>query len=136
MPVADHDEPVEVSSTDFTPQRSGRVGSIKPSIIRKVLEKVVKPKRLHSILSGNISAEQCNDALAPFTMTGIAIGQINCDYGAFFKTAWGSSPTSAPKTSVANLPQPPVPSAALAQPSDSPAESEHREEKVNCNWLP
>ena len=124
MPVA-ADELVKVPSPDFTPQRSRP-----PSIIKKLLEKVVKPKRPQSIPSGNISAEQHDSVLAPFTMTGLAIGQVNRDYEAFFKTAWGSSPTSAPKTSAANLPQPPVPSAVLVQPPDSPAESKHREEKV------
>ena len=127
MPVA-ADEPMKVPSTDFTPQ-----GRPQSAIVRKLIEKVMKPKPPQSIPSGTISTEQRDGALAPFTMTGVAVGRVNRDYDAFFKTAWNSSPTSAPKTSAANLPQPPVPSAALVQPSDSPAESEHREEKVNCN---
>ena len=132
MPVVD--EPVEVSSTDFTPQRRPLAPS---SLVRKLLEKIMKPKSPQSIPSGTIdtSMEQCDGALAPFTMTGVAVGWINRDYEAFFKTAWGSSPMSAPKTSAANLPQPSVSqSAALVQPPDSPAESKHREEKVAIGY--
>ena len=125
MSVAD--EPVEVSSTDFTPQR-------RPSLVRKLLERIVKPKPLQSIPSGTISVEQRDSALAPFTITGVAVGQVNRNYDAFFKSAWGSSPTSAPKTSAANLPQPSVSSAVLIQPPDSPAGSEHREEKVAIGY--
>ena len=129
MPVA-ADEPMKVPSTDFIPQ-----GRPQSAIVRKLIEKLMKPKPPLSIPSGTISTEQRDGALAPFTMTGVAVGRVNRDYDAFFKTAWNSSPTSAPKTSscASNLPQPPVPSAALVQPSDSPAESELREEKVNCN---
>ena len=121
MPVAD--EPVEVSSTDFIPQRRGHMGSTL-SIVRKLYEKVVKPKPLQSTSSGTISVKQHDGALAPFTMTGVAVGQVN---DAFFKTAWGSSPTSAPKTSAANLPQPPVPSAALVQPHSQHGQAERGE---------
>ena len=124
MPVAY--EPVEVSSIDFTPQRRGHEGSTS-SIVRKLLEKVAKPKPLQSIPSGTTSAEQRDGALASFTMTGIAIGQVNHDHEAFFKTAWGSSPTSAPKTSAANLPQPSVSSAALVQPHSQHGQAERGE---------
>ena len=125
QPVAD--EPV---AANYTSQSRGRVGSAS-SIIRKLLEKVVKPKPPQTIHSGTISKEERHSALAPFTMPGIAIGQVNRDYEAFFKTAWGSSPTSAPRTSTANLPQPSV-SSALVQPHSQDrqaerGEREHRE---------
>ena len=111
QPVAD--EPV---AANYTPQSRGWVGSTYPSsIIRKMFEKIVKPKPPQTIHSGTISKEERHSALAPFTMPGIAIGQVNRDYEAFFKTAWGSSPTSAPKTSAADLPQPSM-SSALVQP--------------------
>jgi hypothetical protein len=131
MPVAD--EPIEISSTDHTPQRRGRVGSAS-SIVRKLLDKVVKPKPPQIITSGTIgdSEEQRNSALAPFNMTGIAVGRISRDYDAFFETAWGSSPTSAPKTSTANLPHPSTVTSALEQlhPLEERGERKHKEEKV------
>ena len=95
MPVA-ADEPMKVPSTDFTPQ-----GRPQSAIIRKLIEKFMKPKPPQSIPSGTIRTEQRDGALAPFTMTGVAVGRVNRDYDAFFETAWGSSPTSAPKTSAA-----------------------------------
>ena len=128
QPVANETAKVEDStSTDHTPQNRGRVGSTS-SIVRKLLEKVVKPKQPQTIHSGTISEEERHSTLAPFAIPGIAIGQVNRDYEAFFKTAWGSSPTSAPKTSAANLPQPSV-SSALVQPhtQHGQAEREHRE---------
>jgi hypothetical protein len=136
MPVAD--KPMEISSTYHTPQRRGRVGSTS-SIVRKLLEKVVKPKQPQILItSGTISnsEEQRNSALAPFTMTGIAVGRVNRDYDAFFETAWGSSPTSAPKTSTANLPHPSTMTSALEQlhPQEERRERKHKEEKVP--WLP
>ena len=109
--------------TDHTPQTRVRVGS-NSSIVRKLLEKVVKSKQPQTIHSGTISEEERHSTLAPFAMPGISIGQVNRDYEAFFKTAWGSSPTSAPKTSAANLPQPSVSSAALVQ-----AHSQHGQAK-------
>ena len=131
QPVANESVKVEESaSTDQTPQNRGRVGSTS-SIVRKLFEKVVKPKPPQTIHSGTISEEERHSTLAPFAIPGIAIGQVNRDYEAFFKTAWGSSTTSAPKTSAANLPQPSV-SSALVQPH-SPhgqaerGEREHRE---------
>ena len=130
-PVANESIKVEESpSTDHTPQSRGRVGSTS-SIVRKLLEKVVKPKPPQTIQSGTISEEERHSTLAPFAMPGISIGQVNRDYEAFFKTAWGSSPTSAPKTSAANLPQPSVSSALVQLRSQhgqaERGEREHRE---------
>lgn len=128
QPVANESVKVEEPSapTDHTPQSRGRVGSTS-SIVRKLLEKVVKPKPPQTIHSGTISEEERHSTLAPFAMPGIAIGQVNRDYEAFFKTAWGSSPTSAPKTSAANLPQPSVSSAALVQPHSQHGQAERGE---------
>ena len=111
-------------STDHIPQTRGRAGSTS-SIVRKLF---VKPKQLQRIHSGTISKEERHNTLAPFAIPGIAIGQVNRNYEAFFKTAWGSSPTSAPKTSAANLLQPSA-SSALVQPhtQHGQAEREHRE---------
>ena len=113
QPVASESVKLEEppAPTDHTPQNRGRAGS-SSSIVRKFFEKVVKPKQPQTIHSGTISEEERHSTLAPFAMPGISIGQVNRDYEAFFKTAWGSSPTSAPKTSAANLPQPSVSSAA------------------------
>lgn len=127
QPVASESVKVEdsTSSTDHTPQSRGRVGSAS-SIVKKLLEKVVKPKPAQTIHSGTISEEERHSTLAPFTIPGIAIGQVNRDYEAFFKTAWGSSPTSAPKTSAANLPQPSL-SSALVQPHSHHGQAERGE---------
>ena len=99
LPVDNESEAVELR------ERTTYVGSAS-SIVKKILEKVrIKPKPPQTIHSGTISEDERHSALAPFTMTGIDIGQVNRDYNAFFKTAWGSSPTSLPKTSAANVPQ-------------------------------
>ncbi len=128
QPVANESVKVEEAAstpTDHTPQSRGRVGSTS-SIVRKLLEKVVKPKPPQTIHSGTISEEERHSTLAPFAMPGISIGQVNRDYEAFFRTAWGSSPTSAPKTSAANLPQPSV-SNALVQPHSQHGQAERGE---------
>ena len=118
----------EAAATDHTPQSRGRIGSTS-SIIRKLMEKVVKPKPPQTIHSGTISEEERHSTLAPFTIPGIAIEKVNRDYEAFFKTAWGT-PSTAPKSSAANLPQPSAAaSSALVQPPSQhgQAEREHRE---------
>lgn len=115
----------EGASSDNTPQNRGRVGSTS-SIVRKLLEKVVKPKQPQTIHSGTISEEERHSTLAPFTMAGISIGQVNRDYAAFFRTAWGSSPSSTPKTNAANLPQPSA-SSALVQPYSQHGQAERGE---------
>ena len=126
QPIASESTKVEETTpTDHTPQSRGRVGSTS-SIVRKLLEKVVKPKPPQTIHSGTISEEERHSTLAPFAIPGIAIGHVNRDYEAFFKTAWGSSPTSAPKTSAANLPQPSV-SSALVQPHSQHGQAERGE---------
>ena len=130
QPVANESVKVEEAATpsDHTPQNRGRIGSTS-SIIRKLMERVVKPKPPQTIHSGTISEEERHSTLAPFAMPGIAIGQVNRDYEAFFKTAWGSSPSSAPKSNAANLPQPSATPSALVQPHSQhgQAEREHRE---------
>ena len=95
-------------------------------IVRKLLEKVVRPKPPQTIHSGTINKEERHGTLAPFAMPGIVIGQVDHNYEAFFKTAWSSSPTSAPKTSAANLPQPSV-SSALVQPHSQHGQAERGE---------
>lgn len=121
----------ETAASEHTPQTRGRVNSTS-SIIRKLMEKVVKPKQPQTIHSGTISEEERHSTLAPFAMPGISIGQVNRDYEAFFKTAWGSSPSASSKSSAAAPPpvSAPAPSSALVQPHPhhAQAEREHREQ--------
>ena len=86
----------EIASTDHKSQSKDQVGSVS-SIVRKLLEKVVGPKPPQTIHSGTINKEERHGTLASFAMPGIVIGQVDHDYEAFFKTAWGSSPTPAPR---------------------------------------
>ena len=132
---SDTGKPDETPPTDHTPQVRGRVGSTS-SILRKLMEKVVKPKQPQTIHSGTISEEERHSTLAPFTIPGIAINKVNRDYEAFFKTAWGSSDSS-PSSSKSSAPsaaavspvsQPPT-SSALVQPHShhAQAETDHKE---------
>lgn len=125
----------EAASSDHNnPQHRGRVGSTS-SILRKLMEKVVKPKQPQTIHSGTISEEERHSTLAPFIMSGIPIGQVNRDYEAFFKTAWGNAPSSASKSSAA-IPSGPSPLVQLHSPhnqaerEDPPKEPPKRERRT------
>ena len=138
-PVAnDKADEAATPTENQTPQARGRVGSTS-SILRKLMERVVKPKQPQTIHSGTISEEERHSTLAPFTIPGIAIDKVNRDYEAFFKTAWGSadSASSSPKSSAAaastsavSQPHPPpVTTGALVQQHShhAQAEREHKE---------
>lgn len=109
---------------DHTPQSRGRVGSTS-SIIRKLMEKVVKPKP-QTIHSGTISEEERHSTLAPFAMPGITINKVNRDYEAFFKTAWDDPSSSSSKSNAAATPQTPAFS-VLPHHLHGQAELDHRE---------
>ena len=123
-PVAEGGKPDEPAASEHTPQSRGRVGSTS-SIIRKLMEKVVKPKQPQTIHSGKISEEERHSTLAPFAMPSISIGQVNRDYEAFFKSAWGTAPSSSSSKTSAATPS----SSALDQqhPRHAQAERDHKD---------
>lgn len=124
--AAKSEEGASGGDRDHTPQSRGRVGSTS-SIIRKLMEKVVKPKP-QTIHSSTISEEERHSTLAPFAMPGISIEKVNRDYEAFFKTAWGpdASPSTS-KSSVTSTPQTPA-FCALPTHVHAQAELDHREQ--------
>ena len=126
-------KPEESVPSDHTPQSRGRVGSTS-SIIRKLMEKVVKPKQPQTIHSGTISEEERHTTLAPFAMPGISIEKVSRDYEAFFKSAWDSpSPSSSSKSSAAATPQAQTPAfSALVQqhPQHAQAQAADADHKV------
>ena len=129
LPENNESEAAENASTNPTSRKRLDTNSI----ITKLLKKVMKTKPPQTIHSGTINEDEHHSALAPFTMTGIDVGRVNRNYDAFFKTAWGSSPTSTPTTSTANPPQPSLSSAQALGPPYSQAEKEDKEEEVGCH---